>query len=102
MSDVDALFESISPIAERMQDLQRQAVQQYKPVVDDILHSGCRDAKQIEHTLDRLLDFCGYEPVLQLYKRLCRHYWDIDPAASADYIKAYREHWLSEEHERQA
>ena len=102
MSDFDALFESISPIAERMQDLQRQAVQQYKPVVDDILHSGCRDAKQIEHTLDRLLDFCGYEPVLQLYKRLCRHYWDIDPAASADYIKAYREHWLSEEHERQA
>ena len=70
MSDVDALFESISPIAERMQDFQRQAVQQYKPVVDDILHSGCRDAKQIEHTLDRLLDFCGYEPVLQLYKRL--------------------------------
>ena len=60
------------------------------------------DAKQIEHTLDCLLDFCGHEPVLQLYKRLCRHYWDIDPAATADYIKAYREHWLSEEHERQA
>lgn len=102
MSDFDALFESISPMAERMQGLQRQAARQYKPVVDDILHSGCRDAKQIEHTLDRLLDFCGHEPVLQLYKRLCRHYWDIDPAATADYIEAYREHWLSEEHERQA
>ena len=102
MSDFDALFESIGPIAERMQGLQRQAAQQYKPVVDDILHSSCRDAKLIEHTLDRLLDFCGHEPVLQLYKRLCRHYWDIDPAATADYIKAYREQWLSEEHERQA
>ena len=42
MSDFDALFESIGPIAERMQDLQRQAAQQYKPVVDDILRSGCR------------------------------------------------------------
>ena len=102
MSDFDALFESIGPIAARLQDLQQQAAQQYKPVIDDIVHSGCRDAKQIEHTLDRLLDFCGHEPVLQLYKRLCRHYWDIDPAATADYIKAYREHWLSEEHERQA
>lgn len=102
MSDFDALFESISPMAESMQDLQWQSAQQYKPVVDGIVHSGCRDAKQIEHTLDRLLDFCGHEPVLQLYKRLCRHYWDIDPAATADYIKAYREHWLSEEHERQA
>ncbi len=76
MSDFDALFESISPMAERMQGLQRQAAQQYKPVVDGIVHSGCRDAKQIEHTLDRLLDFCGHEPVLQLYKRLCRHCWD--------------------------
>ena len=43
MSDFDALFESIGPIAERIQDLQRQAGQQYKPVVEDILHSGCRD-----------------------------------------------------------
>jgi len=102
MSDFDALFDSIGPIAERMQDLQRQAAQQYKSVVDDILHTGFRDAKQIEHTLDSLLDFCGHEPVLQLYKRPCRHYWDIDPAATADYIKAYREHWLREEHERQA
>ena len=98
MSDFDALFTAIVPIVGRMQDLQRQAAQQYKPVVDDILRSGCRDAKQIEHTLDCLLDFCGHEPAFQLYKRLCRHYWDIDPAAAADYIKAYREHWDNEEH----
>lgn len=102
MSDFDSLFESIGPIAERIQDLQRQAAQQYKPVVDDILRSGYRDANQIEHTLDRLLDFCCHEPVLQLYKRLCRHYWDIDPAATADYIKVYREQWLRDEHEIQA
>ena len=98
MSDFDVLVESIDSIAERMPNLQRQAAQQYKTVVDDILHSGCRDAKQIEQTLDGLLDFCGHEAVLQLYKRLCRHYWDIDPAATADYIKAYREHWDNEEH----
>ena len=40
MSDFDALFESIGPIAERMHDLQRQAAQRYKPVVNDILHSA--------------------------------------------------------------
>jgi len=38
-----------------MLDLQRRATQHYKPVVDDILYSGCRDTKQIEHTLDGLL-----------------------------------------------
>ena len=43
MSEFDAPIESIGPIAERMQDFQRRAAQQYKPVVEDILHSGCRD-----------------------------------------------------------
>lgn len=61
MSALDALSESSSPIAERMQDLQRQAAQQYKPVVDDIRRSGCRDVKRIDHALGGLLDFCGYE-----------------------------------------
>lgn len=44
-----------------------------------------------------LIDFCGHEPVLQLHKKLCRHYWNIDPAATADYINAYRERWDSDE-----
>ena len=43
MSEFDALIELIGPIAERMRSLQRRAAQQYKPVVEDILHSGCRD-----------------------------------------------------------
>ena len=96
MSDYDAM-QAIRTLAGSMRDLQRQAAQQYLPVVDDILRTRSRDTQHIEHTLDRLLDFCGHEPVLQLYKELCRHYWDIDPAATADYINAYREYWDSDE-----
>jgi len=44
-----------------------------------------------------LLDFCGHAPTLQLYRRLCRHYFDIDPVATVSYINAYREMWDSEE-----
>ena len=95
MSDYDALCKAIGTLAGGMRDLQQQAARQYKPVVDDILYTRSRDVRHIEHTLDRLLDFCGHEPVLQLYKKLCRHYWDIDPAATADYINAYREYWDS-------
>lgn len=83
--------------AESLRDIQRQAAQQYQPVVDDILRTRSRDTQHIEHTLDRLLDFCGDEAVLQMYKKLCRHYLEIDPAATADYVKAYREYWDSEE-----
>jgi hypothetical protein len=95
MSDGDV--QAIRTLADSMRDLQRQAVQAYLPVVDDILRTRSRDTQHIEHTLDGLLDFCGHEPVLQLYKKLCRHYWDIDPAATADYVNAYREYWDSDE-----
>jgi len=36
-----------------------------------------------------------------MYKQLCRHYWDIDPAATAHYINAYREYWDSDAKEGQ-
>ena len=97
MSDYDATAKAIISLAGGLRDLQQQAAQQYLPVVDDILRTRSRDTRHIEQTLDGLLDFCGHEPLLQLYKKLCRHYWDIDPAATAYYINAYREYWDSDE-----
>lgn len=96
VSDTDSM-QAILKLAGSMRDLQRQAAQQFQPVVDDILRTHSRDTQHIEHTLDRLLDFCGHEAVLQMYKKLCRHYWDIDPAATAYYVNAYREYWDSDE-----
>ncbi|MEI8373539.1 MAG: hypothetical protein WCJ35_11995 [Planctomycetota bacterium] len=99
MNDYDALFQSVCGIAKRFQSLNKRAVREYTPVVEGILRSRSRDIRHIEHTLDGLLDFCGYEPALLLYKRLCRHYWEIDPVATASYVFAYREMWDSEETE---
>ena len=96
MNDYDTLLQSVSAIAEQMQGLQAVAVAQYTPVVETIIATRSRDVRQIEQTLDGLLDFCGNEKALLLYRRLCRHYFDIDPAATADYINAYRELWDSE------
>ena len=101
MNSDDATYQAIRSLARGLRDLQQQAAQQYQPVVDDILRTRSRDIRHIEHTLDRLLDFCGHEPVLRMYKNLCRHYWDINPAATADYINAYREYWDSDEQESQ-
>ena len=70
----DSLFDSVRGIAERLQTLNHDALRAYSPVVETLLRSRSRDAHRIEHTLDRLVDFCGYEPVLDLYKKLCRHY----------------------------
>ena len=96
MSDYDAMFESVRGLAESLRSLSQQAVVQYAPIVEAIIHTRNRDVRHIEHTLDGLLDFCGYDSALQLYRRLCRHYFDINPVATADYINAYRELWDSE------
>jgi hypothetical protein len=96
-SSYQGLVHSIRGIAESLNALNRQAVREYEPIVESILRSRSRDTGHIEHTLDGLLGFCGYEPALVLFKKLCRHYWEIDPAATARQIHAYREFWDSDE-----
>jgi hypothetical protein len=86
MSDIFAL-------AAQLQKLNQRAAAEFAPVVEHLIRSDCRDVLEIERLLDRLLDFCGHDPVLLLYRRLCRHLWDIDPAAAAAYVRFYREMW---------
>lgn len=90
-------LQAIVALASSIQDLQERAAQQYAPVVENILRTCSSDTHHIERTLDGLVDFCGHEPVLQLFKKLCRYYWGIDAIATADYINAYREYWDSDE-----
>jgi len=93
----DDLFRSVSGIAKEMQALNRQAVQAYTPIVEDILRTRSRDVNHIEHTLDHLLDFCSHASALALFKKLCRYYWEIDPAATARQVHAYRDMWDAED-----
>lgn len=68
------MTESIANLASSIHALNQQAVREYGLIVEGILCSRSQDKRHIEHALDGLLDFCGYEPALQLYRRLCRHY----------------------------
>ena len=88
---------AILDLVDSMRALAQRAALQYRPVVDAILRTGSRDAHHTGHTLDSLLDCCGYEPVVLMYRQLCRHYWQFDPAATAFYINAYRERWDGDE-----
>lgn len=97
MKPGDQPSQVILDLVQGVRDLGQHAAQQCQPLVDDILRTGNRDAQTIERTLDGMLDFCGHEPVLQMYRQLCGHYWLIDPAATAFYVKAYRERWDADE-----
>jgi hypothetical protein len=61
--------------------------------VDTLIRTQSQDTLEIERTLDGLIDFCFDPGILRLYKKLCRHYYGIDPAGTSYYVHAYREMW---------
>ncbi len=89
MADDARLPREFAALAEKIGELHERALAEYAPVVTHVLRSRSRDICRIERTLDGLLDFCGNAAVLQLYRRLCRHYSGIDPAAALSYVNAY-------------
>jgi hypothetical protein len=86
MTDDDALYKSVSVIAARIVELNNLGTEQYRPIIDDLIRSRCRDAKRIERTLTGLLDFCGHAPAVKLFRRLCRYYYFLDPEATTYYV----------------
>ena len=96
----DTLLKDINALAKQMQGLARQAQVEYSREVDAVILGRSRDPRRIEHLLDGILDFCFDPEMLQLYKKLCRHYFAINPSATAEYIHAYREMWDSEQKEK--
>jgi hypothetical protein len=93
------MIKDFLPLIEQIKALHRQAYRQYLPLVDALIHEKKKDDNTIQVLLDRLLDFCGEEQVLTLFKKLCRYYWNINPQATANYINYYRELFDSESYD---
>ncbi len=96
MTTLDQTVDNIGALAAEISGLHKQAIAIYEPEVEAIIRDNIQDAGRIEQTLDGLLDFADDEDGLLLYRRLCRHYWEIDPAATAEYIHSYRQIWDTE------
>ena len=92
----DTLLERVTPLVEQMQSLARQAHTAYSADVDAVVRGQSRDIRRIERLLDGMLGFCFDPAMLLQFKKLCRHYYAIDPTATASYVYAYRDMWDSE------
>jgi len=95
----EAMLNNIKGLVDGLRGIQELGVAQYTPIVEHIIASRSKDARHIQHTLDYLLDFACHPDGLSLYKKLCRYYYTLDPAATVDYVNYYREMWDSEETE---
>jgi len=87
------IIEEIKKIIESRDALAKQAYEQYKPLVDNIIASKTKDVNHICYTMDFMLDFCFDDSMLMLYRRMCRYLYDIDPQEAVNYVNLYREMW---------
>ena len=79
--------------------LHKQAYYIYAPLVDDLCSRPDASVDEVEHMLDYLLDFCATDEILELYKKVCRSFFDKYPKSIADYILIYREMYETDEDE---
>jgi hypothetical protein len=87
------LVEKIRPLIEYTHQLAREAEKLYTLEVEAIINDQKCEPRRIEHCLDGILDFCFDEKMLLLFKKLCRHYYTIDPVATSEYVYFYKEMW---------
>ncbi|HAT12135.1 MAG TPA: hypothetical protein DCS97_16485 [Planctomycetes bacterium] len=87
------LPEGLRTQAEALIVLYAEGVAAYTPVVEHLIASNSRDTAELERTLDGLLGFACTDAGVQLYRRLCRYAWDVDPELAARAVNGYREMW---------
>ncbi len=92
---MDNTVDTIQEMALQLRKINEIAYNQYKPIACDLC-SRIASLSEVEYTLDRMLDFCGGDAVLELFKDICRHYFDIYPEVIAYQINSYREIWDTE------
>ena len=91
------MSEEIKKLVEKIAALQKAAVNQtllyWAPVAERIIRTRSRDIDEIEHTLDALCNVAFDDEALDVFKKLCRYYFEIDPQATAEHIMIYRDLW---------
>ena len=92
---MDNVADAIQEMALQFRKINEIAYNQYKPIASDLC-SRVASLSEVGYTLDRMLDFCGDDAVLGLFKDICRHYFDIYPEMIAYQINSYREIWDTE------
>jgi len=85
-------FSTIKAIIAEHQKLIKTALIPLASEVDSLMQHSVTDDNRIGALLDRLLDYAGFcEDGLNLFKRLCRYYYGINPQAASEYVLAYKD-----------
>jgi hypothetical protein len=93
--DINSKSENIRYFAEQIKALNHEAYLYYKPITEKLCN-GQASETDVEFVLDRMLDFCGSDEILDMFKKICRCYYERYPEMIAFEINGYRELWDTE------
>jgi hypothetical protein len=71
--------------------LAEKAIPDLRNEIKHIIQTQSTNKQGIENCLDRLLDFAFHPKALSLFKELCRYYLDIDPEATHQYVRFFKD-----------
>lgn len=86
--------EKIYDMCRELVELQKQQYEIVKREIEAIIRNRIKSEMYIERKLDEMLDILSFyenDETLLTFRRLCRYYFDINPQATVDYIRIYKE-----------
>ena len=86
----------IKKIANQIRILHEEAYREYLGPVEILCANPDASENEVGLMLDYLLEFCGNDKVLYLYKKVCRAFYTKYPECIARYIMCYREEYENE------
>jgi len=90
-ADYEEFLEDVKGLAQQLQALQKQALNEHKPIVEIIIVNRNSNVKHIEGVLDRLIDVAADGEGLELYRRLCRHLYSLNQQSELFYVQSWKE-----------
>jgi hypothetical protein len=96
-NDYDNLIKSFEHLNQLQQEAVKNTLLVCEPEVNEVLRLNIKNSKRIEQISDMLLDVAFDDQILELFRKLCRHYYFIDPQYASFYVQSYREMWDMDE-----
>lgn len=86
--NIDGIMDAI---VESIKNVNKQALSVYKPLVDEVCSGRMVEEKELENILDGLVSMCISDEMVNLFKRVCKKFYNQYPEIIADYVMFYKE-----------
>ena len=89
----------IKILVDEILELQKDIIKDLENRIDYVINKKVKDDDLVAELFDVLLNLLQTDEVLNLYKKLGRYYYFVNPYLVSDYINIYKDMYLDSEDE---